>query len=57
VEISWDDLSDCYRFAVIVNRNDEPPECAICGRFREAHILTGFRLLTAAEAKTERKRA
>lgn len=53
MEISWDDLS-CYRFTVIATREDIPRTCAICGRHRGEHILTGYRLMTEREARAER---
>lgn len=48
-------LHQCKRFAVLVELDDEPRRCVICARPRAAHPLEGLRLLTSAEALTERE--
>jgi hypothetical protein len=45
----------CRRFGVLVTSDDEPEMCVVCGQAREAHELSGLRLLTVDEAQAERQ--
>lgn len=43
----------CPKFSVLVRVDEEPRQCAVCGRSEEEHDLNGVRRLTAEDVQAE----